>query len=192
MQALSERARWLATNILPMEPQLRGWLKRVTPRGLEVDDLVQEAYTKLAGLAAVSRITHPKAYLYQIVKRFISAHIRRSNIVSIEAVAEVAELIVLEEGLTPERILSAREELERLYQAIARLPGACRTGFVMRKFDDIPQKAIAAKLRVSENTVEKRMSRALRLILEDLNAREADVEQDKRHAPVDRKNRRDA
>ena len=84
----SERARWLAANMLPLEPQLRGWLRRVIPSGLEVDDLIQEAYAKLANLATVSNITQPKAYVYQIVKRLISEHIRRANVVSIEAVAE--------------------------------------------------------------------------------------------------------
>jgi RNA polymerase sigma-70 factor (ECF subfamily) len=72
--------------------------------------------------------------------------------------------------------LSGRQELERLYRAIARLPAACRSVFLMRKFDDMPQKAIAVQLRVSENTVEKRMVRALRMILEDLKTTEKDFD----------------
>jgi RNA polymerase sigma factor (sigma-70 family) len=170
------RAQWLAIHIMPLEPQLRRWLARVAPHGLEADDLIQEAYAKLAGLTTVSNISHPKAYLYQTVKRLILDHIRRSKLVSIEAMAEVAVPAVLEEGFTPERILSGRQELERLYRAIARLPAACRSVFMMRKFDDMPQKAIAARLRVSENTIEKRMVRALRMILEDLKTTEKDFD----------------
>ncbi len=96
--------------------------------------------------------------------------------------------------MTPERILSGRQELERLYQAIARLPGPCRSVFVMRKFDDKPQKAIAAELQISENTVEKRMSRALRMILEHLQARSAkEVENGSSpDRPLSVKERRDA
>jgi RNA polymerase sigma factor (sigma-70 family) len=161
---------------MPLEPQLRRWLKRAAPHGLEADDLIQEAYAKLASLTTVSNITHPKAYLYQTVKRLILDHIRRSKLVSIEAMAEVAYPDVLGEGFTPERILSGRQELQRLYQAIARLPAACRSVFLMRKFDDMPQKAIAAQLRVSENTIEKRMVRALRMILEDLKTTEEDFD----------------
>ena len=38
MPAISaERALWLAANILPLEAQLRAWLRRVMPRGLDVD-----------------------------------------------------------------------------------------------------------------------------------------------------------
>lgn len=177
MPAISTaRAQWLAIHIMPLEPQLRRWLRRAAPHPLEADDLIQEAYAKLANLTTVSSITHPKAYLYQTVKRLILDHIRRAKLVSIEAMAEVGPSAVLEEGLTPERILSGRQELERLYRAIARLPAACRLVFLMRKFDDMPQKAIAAQLRVSENTVEKRMVRALRMILEDLKTNEKDFD----------------
>jgi RNA polymerase sigma factor (sigma-70 family) len=171
----SERARWLAANMLPLEPQLRGWLRRVTPPGLEIDDLIQEAYAKLAGLATVENITQPKAYLYQIVKRLMSDHLRRANVISIDAVAEIAQLSVLDESPTPERILSGRQELERVFRAIVALPGACRVVFVMRKFDGKSQKAIAAELQISENIVEKRMSRALRMILEQLQASAKEV-----------------
>lgn len=177
----TERARWLAVNILPLEPQLRGWLKRAVSHSLEADDLIQEAYAKLAGLATVSNITQPKAYLYQTVKRLVLDHMRRSSLVSIEAVADFAHLDS-EAGFTPERILSGRQELERMYRAIARLPAECRSVFIMRKFDDVPQKIIAARLRVSENIVEKRMSRALRMILEDLKASEQDLETNTRQA----------
>ena len=177
MPAISTaRAQWLAIHIMPLEPQLRRWLRRVAPRALEADDLIQEAYAKLASLTTVSNITHPTAYLYQTVKRLILDHIRRSKLVSIEAMAEISQSTVLDEGLTPERILSGRQELERLYRAIARLPAACRSVFLMRKFDDMPQKAIAVQLRVSENTVEKHMVRALRMILEDLNTTEKDID----------------
>jgi RNA polymerase sigma factor (sigma-70 family) len=192
MPAVStERARWLAAHILPLEPQLRGWLRHMPPSALEVDDLIQEAYAKLAGLTTVSNITQPKAYLYQIVKRLISDHIRRAKVVSIRAVAEAAQLSASQEGMTPERIWSGLQALERLYQAIARLPGPCRSVFVMRKFDDKPQKAIAAELRISENTVERRMSRALLMVLEQLQASEVELEHGSRFDRIE-KNRRDA
>jgi RNA polymerase sigma factor (sigma-70 family) len=188
----TERARWLAANILPLEPQLRAWLRRVTPPGLEVDDLIQDAYAKLAGLPAESQIVHPKAYLFQIAKHLISAYIRHSTVISIETMAETAQLFVSEVAFTPERILSGRQELERLYDAIASLPGPCRTVFVMRKFDDMPQKAIAAELRISENMVEKRMSRALRKIVEYLQLREACGDGDVQLAPGDSRSQRGA
>jgi RNA polymerase sigma factor (sigma-70 family) len=98
----------------------------------------------------------------------------------------VAQISVLETGFTPERILSGRQELERLYRAVDSLPIPCRTVFVMRKFDDMPQKVIAAELRISENTVEKRMSRALRIIIEYLQVNDRGDEKDRRLARTKR------
>jgi len=177
MPAIStERALWLAANILPLEPQLRAWLRRVTPQGLDVDDIIQECYAKLAGLPSDSQITHPKAYLYQIAKSLISEHIRHSAVIPIEALVEASQVPILQEDFTPERIISGRQELERLYRAISSLPSTCRTVFVMRKFQDMPQKAIAAELRISENAVEKRMTRAIRQIVDYLQLGELDLE----------------
>jgi len=105
----------------------------------------------------------------------MSDHLRRAKVISIDAVAEIAQLSVLDESPTPERILSGRQELERVFRAIVALPGACRVVFVMRKFDGKSQKAIAAELQISENIVEKRMSRALRMILEQLQASAKEV-----------------
>src|ERR1700722_7198768 len=117
------RARWLAVNVLPLERQLRGWLERMVSRRLEVDDLVQEIYAKLASLESVAHIAHPRAYVYQIAKHLISEHIRRSTVIPIEAIAETERHFAsMVEGVTPERILSGRQELERLYNAIASLP----------------------------------------------------------------------
>jgi RNA polymerase sigma-70 factor (ECF subfamily) len=149
-----------------LEPQLRAWLRQVVPRGLEVDDLVQEAYAKLANLPSDTQITHPKAYLYQIAKRLIAEHIRRAVVVSIDAMTDMIPLALPEDGITPERILSAREELEGLYEAIARLPDSCRQVFILRKFHDMSQRDIAQALQISENSVEKRLTRALRKVLE--------------------------
>jgi DNA-directed RNA polymerase specialized sigma24 family protein len=62
----------------------------------------------------------------------------------------------------------------------------------MRKFDGKPQKAIAAELRISENIVEKRMSRALRMILEQLQASEGELENGSGIDRIERKDRRGA
>ncbi len=166
------RAHWLATNILPLEPQLRAWLRRAVPHGLDVDDLIQEAYAKLVSLPADTQIEYPKAYLYTIAKRLIAHQVRRLGVIPIAALTEMAQLDVVEAAFTPEQIVSGRQEIERLYRAISALPSPCRTVFIMRKFDDMSQKAIAAQLRISENAVEKRMSRALRKLLAYMQSEE--------------------
>lgn len=168
-----DRARWLAMHIMPWEIQSRGWLRRVVPPGLEVDDVIQEAYMIMASLADVSRIANPRAYFYQVIKSLISEYLRRARVATRGAAGESEALAEPQEGLTPERILSGRQELESLYRAIVRLPEPSRTIFVMRKIDNLPQKVIAQRLRISENTVEKQIARGLRIILLQLKSENA-------------------
>lgn len=173
-----DRARWLAIHVMPWEIESRGWLRRVVPPGLEVDDVIQEAYTILASLADVSRIANPKAYFYQVIKSLMSEYRRRLSVATGGAAGKANALPEPQEGLTPERILSGRQELESLYRAIVRLPEPSRTIFVMRKIDNLPQKIIAERLRISENVVEKQIARGLRIILRQLKSDGATVQRE--------------
>jgi DNA-directed RNA polymerase specialized sigma24 family protein len=67
-EEMTERGQWIAGHILPWESQVRGWFRRIVPRGLEVDDVIQEAYAIFSSLADVSRIGSPRAYFYQVVR----------------------------------------------------------------------------------------------------------------------------
>jgi RNA polymerase sigma factor (sigma-70 family) len=164
------RARWIATHILPLEPSIRAWLRRIRPAGLEADDLIQEAYAKLASLPSVAHITQPKPYLFRIIKSLILANVRHAQVVAIASMANLSELNISLEEASPERILSARQQLERLAQAIEGLPPGCREVFRLRKFEDLSQREIAMQLKISENTVEKQLARALRLLLAQIAA----------------------
>jgi RNA polymerase sigma factor (sigma-70 family) len=164
------RARWIATHILPLEPSIRAWLRRIRPAGLEADDLIQEAYAKLASLPSVDHITQPRPYLFRIIKSLILANVRHAQVVAIESMAELGELNISMEEASPERILSARQQLEHLAQAIEGLPRGCREVFRLRKFEDLSQREIAMRLKISENTVEKQLARALRLLLAQIAA----------------------
>jgi RNA polymerase sigma factor (sigma-70 family) len=187
----NDRAQWLAKHILPLEPQLRGWLRRSGPKFIEADDLIQDAYAKLATLASVSEIEQPKAYLYQIVKGLMTDEYRRAKIVSIESVAEISELSPHDETGSPERILSGHQDLERLFRAINALPAPAKAVFVLKKFDELSQRDIAARLHISENMVEKRMSQALRAIADAISSSyDEDTLPVSRLAPVNRLFRR--
>jgi RNA polymerase sigma factor (sigma-70 family) len=163
-----ERGRWIATEILPLEPAVRAWLRRIRPAGVEADDLIQEAYARLAGLRSVDHIDQPRPYLFRIIKSLILANVRHAQVVAIESIAEMGELDISREETSPDRIVSARQELEWLAAAIESLPMGCREVFRLRKFEDLSQKELAMRLKISENTVEKQLARAVRLLMKKL------------------------
>lgn len=156
------RLHWVAGHILPLESELRGWL-RVHARTLnraDTDDLIQEAYARL-WTADMHAVRQPRAYFYATVRNLLAERARRARIVPMERMGEVEALRILSEEPGPERRASARQELERLLQAVDGLPAQCRRAFELRKFQGLSQRQIAAAMGIAEKTVEKHLAKAL-------------------------------
>lgn len=160
-----ERAIWLARHILPAEPALRAWLARRPRMGLEIDDIVQDTYAILAGLEQVDHIRDPRIYAFQVAKTVILQALRRRQVVSFEVLAEADSLALPNGEPTPEDCLAARQELSRAAALIAALPTKCREAFTLRKVHELSQREVAQRMGVSENTVEKHVGKALRLLM---------------------------
>jgi RNA polymerase sigma factor (sigma-70 family) len=160
----NNRAQWLATHIIPLEPQLRRWLKKHGSKSLDADDLIQAGYEKLASLASVADIERPRAYFYKVIKRLVVDQRRHAQVVSIELVPDISDLATADEVASPERIVSGLQDLEKLLLAITALPEATKTVFVLKKIDDLSQREIATRLNISEGMVEKRLVQAGRAI----------------------------
>jgi RNA polymerase sigma factor (sigma-70 family) len=161
-----QRTRWFLRNILPHEPALRGWLSRSTPQGVDPDDVVQEAYTILAELESVDGIRHPRAYLFQVARSVIMRHVRRARIVPIHTVEDLERLEHFDDAASPEQHTIDRDELRQLARAIAAMPAKTREAFVLRRVNDLPQREIAARMRISENTVETHIARGILFLID--------------------------
>jgi RNA polymerase sigma factor (sigma-70 family) len=159
-----DRTRWFLRNILPHEQALRSWLARGTPLGLDADDVVQEAYAVLADLASVEEIRHPRAYLFQVARSIITRHVRRARVVSIHSVEDFLGLDPADDRPSPEQLAIDRDQLGWLAKAIGAMPAKTQEAFVLRRVDGLSQREISARMAISENTVEKHISRGLRLL----------------------------
>ena len=162
----NERALWLSRQILPHEPALRAWLKHKGTAGLDPDDIVQEAYARLAALESVEFIRHPKNYLFQAAYSIIVSHLRRSRVVTMDQASDVDNLRVTAETPSAEQQVAHRQELRLIAEAIASLPLACRQVLVLRRVEGLSQREVAGRLGLSENSVEHHMGRAVRLLMD--------------------------
>jgi RNA polymerase sigma-70 factor (ECF subfamily) len=166
-----EHVRWFAREILPHEADVRRWLARRV-RGLpdcHVDEIVQEAYARLWA-AGTERIVNPRAYFFVTARHVVGEVLRRLRVVSIETIADIESLNIADEDVGLERRLSGREEIERVQHMLAKLPPKCREAFELRKFGELSQKEIAARMQLSESTVEKHLVKALRLLMNEMKA----------------------
>jgi RNA polymerase sigma factor (sigma-70 family) len=158
-------ADWLARCVLPREAVVRAWLRRAELESHEIDDIIQEAYARIAALGAFSQISNPEGYFLRVARNILFDQLRRSRVVRIDTFAELEFLNVRDEGPDPEDRMSAKQELQKLKNLLDDLPDRCRQMFIMRKVEGLSQKEIGKRLGVTENTVETQVQRGLHLVL---------------------------
>lgn len=179
--------RWVATHIVPQEPAVRAALRRLGAGESDIDDLVQEAYCRFAGLACVAHIDRPGAYFMQTVKNLWRDHLRRAAVIRFEDITESAQIFVEPEALGVEATVAARQQLRWIENLLAQLPERCRQIFTLKRVEGLSQREIAQKLGVSESVVENDVQKALRLIQAAMRT----VEQEEDSCPVVKVNDRD-
>lgn len=164
---------WVGRHILPHERQLRSWLHAAFPSS-DVDDVVQEAYCRIATLGHVAHVDDPRRYLFRTARNIVLEQIRRDRVVRIEAASGLSELenALEADHLSPERVASDRQMLTRVERLIASLPERGRRIFRMRKIDGMAQREIAASLGLTETIVENEIARSLHRIVDALTSEE--------------------
>ena len=165
----SARYHWVASNILPHEGEVRGWLRRHvrTLNPHDIDDLLQEAYARL-WTADYAHIANGRSYLFAVIRNLLLEQARHARIVPMERLGEIEALLIPSEEPGPDRRANARQELERLERIVAELPEQCRRAFQLQKFQNLSQKEIALEMNITEKTVEKHLAAALVRVLDAL------------------------
>jgi len=127
------------------------------------EDLVQEVFCTLWQKKEELQIESYEAYLRRAVFN------RCINAVKKEKAAAFSDLD--EETLPPlqannhtDSAVLLKETKAKIDAAINSLPPACRTVFVLSRFENLSNKEIAQELNLSVKTVENQMTKALRLL----------------------------
>lgn len=164
---------------LEYEGVLRAYLFRYAPNPADVDELLQETYAHLLGIAATGKdpIRSVRAFALTIARNVALDWIRQQRVIPVDLVADMTALDVLDERAKIDEIVSSREELELLAEVVQELPRRCRQAFTLRRVYGLAQKEIAAELGISENTVEQLLTRAVRRCADALFERQGRVEE---------------
>lgn len=169
--SVSEQTRWFTDEVQPHEPALRAYVRSRFPDLGDVDDLVQESYLRLLRARQAGPISCAKAYLFTTVRNAALAIFRRPKIFSGQDVTDLPAACIVDEGADVAETVSRQQELALLLDAIDALPPRCREIFILRKLRGVPQKEIAARLRLSEQTVQVQVGRGARKCAEYLRSR---------------------
>lgn len=143
------------------ESRLRRFFQRRFRDREEAADATQETFLRLMSAPAPSAIENPQAYLFQIARHVAYGTTLRRNADSalFDRAAEIDG--VAEDAPGAERTVDARQRLAIFAREIGRLPPRCQQVFVLSRVHGLSNGAIAARLGVSRNMVEKHVIKAL-------------------------------
>ena len=153
---------WFATQILPHEAALMRYLQRVWKTPADIADLRQETYVRVYEHAAKGLPQAPRSFLFTTARNLMIDRMRRERVVSIEYSQDVESLDVFVDELSPERRLSARQDLLRLTEAFDQLPQMTRAAIWLRRIEGLSQRQAAQSLGIAEGALEGHMCRGLR------------------------------
>ena len=131
------------------------------------EDLVQDVFVKLYEQKDRLQFhSSLKAFLYQSVRNkcidlIRSTKTRERHHVEIKAGAEI-------EGLNSEELMMQSELEEKIYLSISQLPDQCQLIFKMNRFEGKKNQEIADELNISKRTVETQISKALKILREEI------------------------
>jgi RNA polymerase sigma factor (sigma-70 family) len=133
----------------------------------DAQDIVHDAFTRLAAARPKEALRRPEAYLQRIVRNLLVDRAKRAaNRVEHLPIDHHAELAV-----APDQSYAIEaEDMKRLYRdAVAALPPRTREVFLLHRVDEIGYAEIAERLNISLSTVQWHMAQAILRIGEALN-----------------------
>jgi RNA polymerase sigma-70 factor (ECF subfamily) len=154
----SPNSKWFVTHVLPHEPMLRAWLQSRFPSGLELDDVVQEAFLRVLRAHERGQLDSPKAFLFATARNLALDRIRHRHVARPAPLVENEGWDVLYDADDVAETVARNQELELLTEAIQSLPDRCRQVFTLRKVYGMAQPDIARRLGISEHTVSAQLT----------------------------------
>ncbi|MEM8984281.1 MAG: sigma-70 family RNA polymerase sigma factor [Pseudomonadota bacterium] len=125
------------------------------------DDVAQEAFQKVYERGDYGSIRNLRAFLWRTARNIVLAYKRKSD-VRTKYDFEVEQLLFSPKGdnSSPERIISAREQLTAINACLRDMPERRRRAFMLYRVEGLPMKEVAERLGISRTAATKHVTRA--------------------------------
>ncbi len=145
--------------------QVRNFLYYKTSNSELSEDVAQDAFVKLWETREKIDKSSLKAYVFTIANNLMINKLKREQL-------KYKFLNYVEErndNQTPQYLMEMQEFDEKLQEVLAKIPDGAREVFLMNRIDGLKYREIADILGLSMKAVEKRMSRALAILRDELD-----------------------
>jgi RNA polymerase sigma-70 factor (ECF subfamily) len=149
---------WFMEEVLPHEQDLRRWMGSRFSGVRDVDDLVQETFTRTLKAHASGPIVNPRAFLFVTARNLALNHLRHFKYERPPLEDESTPLSIADELHCPMETAARREEVRQLRRAIQSLPERCREIVTLRKIYGLSQKEVADELGIAVSTVKAQLA----------------------------------
>jgi RNA polymerase sigma-70 factor (ECF subfamily) len=156
---------WFTREVLPLEPALTRFIRRNWREEADLVDLRQEVYVRVYEAACRQLPLDTRPFLFATARNCLIDRARRARIVSFDLVADLESAVVLEDAVTPERLVGSREDLRRVQAGLDTLPERCRQVIVLRKLEGLSQQETAERLGVTVKAIEQQTTRGMRALV---------------------------
>jgi RNA polymerase sigma-70 factor (ECF subfamily) len=128
----------------------------------DVDDMLQEAFTRSYEAAGKSTLRNPRAFLLRTATNLALNPLARSGSRT-GGPSEEALLPELQQlnAESPDTALDAKQRFVVFCRAVGGLPEQCRRAFILKKVYGLSQQDIADRLRITPAAVEKHIAKGL-------------------------------
>ena len=142
--------------------RVRAALMRRGRNEQDAEDLVQEAWVRLASYERQKTVAEPEAFLMRAALNLSTDSYRASRVRGEQVLLEDAVLIDASPGA--EAVLLARERMTRLSECLSRLDARTRDIFLAQRVDGMSYQEIARQHRLSVSAVEKHIAKAMLIV----------------------------
>lgn len=145
---------------------LLAYFQRRTRNVQEAEDLTQETFARLIGSNTFEDVQEAQAFVFRVAGNLLrdraraSTRLRSFQNLPLETVPESSFEPRLVEGIDPERVFIAREDLSRVLTCLDELGERTRNIFILFRLEGRKQKDIAALYGISVSAVEKHIMAA--------------------------------
>ncbi len=166
------RSRLLEDLFREHRAALHSWLRTRLESDADCDDLIQDVYYRLARMDdlpdKMRNWRSPRAYLFSIAGNLAIDEQRRRALRRKHDADEDVKNPDLPLTITPETILSDRQDLERVKQVICNLKPRVQQAFLLNRVRYLNYRQIAHEMRIPVGRVEKYIARALVALRESM------------------------